>query len=163
VWSSTLGGQGRSSAGDEVPVDEGARNLVVVKPVSPHHAAMSVYAYLVCTQCNVWLWLGRVIHDDREPIYYHLGADEESPNWAREGLNAVLWKMLADHARHPLTVRVEGDRGYEPTGDAVELGGSAVHDIDFAEYLKDWPGLRDRDLPVGGTRPQCGSEAQHLG
>jgi hypothetical protein len=101
---------------------------------------MSIYAALVCTQCNASLWLGKVIHDDHQPIYFHIGSSDDPPHWARPELNAVLWKMLADHARHPLKVIVEGDPDYELAHDTVELGGDTIEDISFAAYLKGWPG-----------------------
>ncbi|MGW2661383.1 hypothetical protein ACWCW7_10505 [Nocardia tengchongensis] len=101
---------------------------------------MSVYTDLVCTQCDVRLWLGKTIHDGHQPIYYHRGSAEDPPNWAIGELNAVLWKMLADHARHPLKVIVEGDSDYNPDSDATELGGVSDLDVSFTDYLRDWPG-----------------------
>ncbi|MFI9402735.1 hypothetical protein [Nocardia sp. NPDC052316] len=104
---------------------------------------MSIYADLVCTQCDVRLWLGKVIHHgDANPIYFHAGPADEAPNWARDELNAVLWKLLAEHARHPLRVVVEGDADGPPTDASVELGGDRGVDISFGDYLAGWPGLR---------------------
>ena len=98
-------------------------------------------------RCNVYLWLGKVIHHNHEPVYFHIGRADEPPHWARQQLNAVLWKMLADHARHPLKVVVEGDPDYEPTEDTIEIGGDATDGLGFAEYLNGWPGLKAGNNP----------------
>ncbi|MFC6881417.1 MULTISPECIES: hypothetical protein [Actinomadura] len=105
---------------------------------------MSIHADLVCTRCDVRLHLGKAVHEDRAPAYYHLGPSDEPPNWARDELNAVLWKLLADHARHPLKVIIEGDPDEEPSERTVELGGDTTRDISFADYLRNWPGHHPR-------------------
>ena len=77
--------------------------------------AISTYTYLACEQCNVRLWLGAAVHERHDPIYFHIGDGSEPPNWARRELNAALWKLLADHARHPLKVIATRTRS-RPTG-----------------------------------------------
>lgn len=109
-------------------------------------ARMSIYADLVCTRCNIRLWLGKAIHHSHELAYFHIGSADQPPNWAREELNAVLWKMLANHARHPLKVIIEGDHDDEPFEEVLEIGGGEPNDVSFTEYLRNWPGLRAQDL-----------------
>jgi hypothetical protein len=107
---------------------------------------MSIYADLMCLTCNIRCFLGKTIHEDHQPIYYHIGGADEAPNWARPRLNAVLWKFLADHARHDITVAVEGDDLYDEPGDtpAASLGEGLDNDVTFTDYLRGWAGLRGR-------------------
>jgi hypothetical protein len=117
---------------------------------------MGRYADLVCTQCDVRLWLGKAVWDHEpdqcdeevdfcQPAWFHRG-DADRPHWARNELNAVLWKMLADHSGHPLKVIVDGDLDDRSSDETVEVGGDTFQDISFTEYLKDWPGLMQHDL-----------------
>jgi hypothetical protein len=88
------------------------------------------------------LWLGKaVLHDSDEQInFFHIGAAAEPPNSARAVLNRVLWKMLADHARHTLRVVTDQDPAYQSLEEYVEIGGDEERDLDFEAYLKGWCG-----------------------
>jgi hypothetical protein len=102
---------------------------------------MSRYANLACLECKVMVWLGKAIFADNGRInYFKIGGPEDPPNSKRTTLNRVIWKMLADHAGHPLRVVVEGDPEYPLLGEFVEIGGSETGDIDFDSYLNGWNG-----------------------
>jgi len=95
---------------------------------------MSIYARFVYHDCKQMFWLGKVIHDNYQPIFFHIGSDL-APHWQREELNQIVWKFLADHTGHRLQVLMEHDMtdefyNYQEIGD----------DISVQEYLKDWRG-----------------------
>ena len=104
---------------------------------------MSRYAKLVCRQCQVQLWLGKAIFrtDSDQPTCFQIGdPNVHRLNSENPVLNKVLWKMLADHARHPLQVLVEGDPDHDATDGFVEIGGDEFKDIPFEQYLQGWSG-----------------------
>jgi hypothetical protein len=102
---------------------------------------VSRYAYLACEPCRVKLWLGKAVFGDDERLrYFHIGSDESEPNSHRLELNRALWKLLADHAGHPLRVVVEGDAAYAELGEYTTVGGDTLDDVPFDDYLRDWPG-----------------------
>lgn len=104
---------------------------------------MSLYADLVCVECQVALWLGKTIFDDAgSPRYFKIGNEEDPPNSSRAELNRAVWKMLAEHAGHGLRVIVEGgpDENLLDHDALVEIGGDTVRDLSFEEYLRGWPG-----------------------
>ncbi len=102
---------------------------------------MSIYAYLSCYDCHQQLWLGKALHENHRPIYFHIGGAEEAPHWLRQQLNQVLWKFLADHTTHRIDVRLEQDMT-EDMDTYATIGGDGVDDISFADYLRNWPGLK---------------------
>jgi len=101
---------------------------------------MSRYAYFVCADCHVKLWLGKAIfeHDPEQPSCFQIRDpnDGEPLNSENRILNKVLWKMLADHAGHALRVLVEGGPQYHTADDYAEIGGDEIKDIPFEDYLK---------------------------
>ncbi len=106
---------------------------------------MSRYARFVCVSCRIELWLGKAIFksDSEQPTCFQIGSPKNGTPLNSENtiLNKVLWKMLADHARHSICVFVEGDPGYDELGDYAEIGGENLDkDISFEEYLKGWTG-----------------------
>ena len=102
---------------------------------------MSQYGYLGCRSCRVKLWLGKaVLADDGSVRYFHIGSGESEPNSHRLELNRALWKLLADHARHEFVVVIEGDPAYAELGAYATIGGDAIDDVPFEEFLRDWPG-----------------------
>ena len=105
---------------------------------------MSRYATFACMDCKISLFLGKIVfHAGGTIHYFHLGAIE-TPNSHRLELNRVLWKMLADHAGHPLCVLVEGTPEYDTfmnDEQVVRIGGDEPgHDISFEESLRGWGG-----------------------
>jgi|JI61114C2RNA_FD_contig_81_483399_length_2546_multi_2_in_0_out_0_2 hypothetical protein len=102
---------------------------------------MSKYGTLVCKECKVSLWLGKSVRasEDSDKISYFIRGSEPS-NSRNETLNRALWKMLAEHARHPLRVVIEGDDDYEESAEYAEIGGDLPNSIPFKEFLKDWKG-----------------------
>jgi hypothetical protein len=107
---------------------------------------MSRYANLACMDCKVSFFLGKAIfRDDGSVNYFHIGGREEPPNWQRQELNQVLWKMLADHAGHNLRVLLSGDPDFDRLADFVDIGGTAIRDISEEDYLKNWDGLLGKD------------------
>jgi hypothetical protein len=105
---------------------------------------MSRYAQFACMECKVALFLGKIVYTAADSInFFHLGGID-IPNTQRLELNRVLWKMLADHANHPLRVVTEGTREYDVLTDDEEVvwigGDEPGRDIPFEEYLKDWNG-----------------------
>ena len=104
---------------------------------------MARSAYLACVDCKVMFWLGKAIFNPNETINYFLGV-KEGHNWQDPELNRVLWKMLADHASHPLRVLVEWTPEYDAfmeNEQKVDIGGDEPgQDISIEEYLKGWEG-----------------------
>lgn len=104
---------------------------------------MGRYAYFMCSDCKVGIWLGKAVFhtsgEKRDKVkYYHIGQEDEPFNWERDGLNRVIWKMLADHAEHNLRVVVEYGPLYtdDVFDDFTKIGGDEIGDISFAEYLR---------------------------
>ena len=96
---------------------------------------MSIYAHFACHDYKQRFWLGKVIHQNYQPIYFHIGNDPVL-HWQRDELNQIVCKFLADHTGHRLQVIMEYDMtdefyDYQVIGD----------DISVQEYLKDWRGL----------------------
>lgn len=102
---------------------------------------MSTYAWFACTTCKVHLWLGKAVYNEDKSIhYFHIGAAESPRNSEQPTLNRVLWKMLADHAGHPLRVITPQDAEYQELDAYREIGGDQYGDIEVEDYLRDWRG-----------------------
>jgi hypothetical protein len=105
---------------------------------------MSRYAHFACLECKVTLFLGKVVSRSDDTVNYFHRGESQLRNSQRPELNGTLWKMLADHAGHPLRVLLEWTPEYDAFMDdeaVVRLGGDEPgHDIPFEEYLKDWDG-----------------------
>jgi hypothetical protein len=105
---------------------------------------MSRYAHFACLECRVTLFLGKVVSRSDDTINFFRRTNLDTPNSQRSELNRALWKMLADHAGHPLRVLLEWTPEYDAFMDdeaVVWIGGDEPgHDIPFEEYLKDWNG-----------------------
>lgn len=103
---------------------------------------MSQYARFGCMDCKVMVWLGKTIFTPTDAVsYFHIGGSARPPNWQQPELNRVIWKMLADHARHNLRVVIEGDPEYDSMLEHfLEIGGGDEQDITVEQYLDDWPG-----------------------
>jgi hypothetical protein len=88
------------------------------------------------------LWLGKAVCADHERCisFFHMGTAEEPPNSARPLLNRVLWKLLAEHARHTLRVVTDQDPEYKRLEDYIEIGGDEDRDRNFETYVEGWPG-----------------------
>ena len=103
---------------------------------------MSLYSYLSCMDCKIVFWLGKAVFRGEDRLsavdHFHRGDPSEPPNWARETLNRVLWKMLAEHSGHTLRVlfdyeleKLEEEEGYR------EIGGNSLGDIPLEAYIAD--------------------------
>lgn len=112
---------------------------------------MSHYAVLVCPSCRVSLFLGKAVYAAAPaapprpgapaPIsHFHLGSDGAPPNSAQPELTRALWRMLAQHAGHPLAVLVEGDPRYEQAAEYAEIGGDTLRDLPMDRFLDGFPG-----------------------
>ncbi len=82
---------------------------------------MSIYGYLNCHDCRQSLFLGKALHCNYRPFAFHIGGPEEPAHWARQQLNQVLSKFLADHSGHRIDVRLEHEMtedmfGYQDIG-----------------------------------------------
>jgi hypothetical protein len=101
--------------------------------------SMSVYGYLACEQCRIYMWLGKALRrEDDSVLKFHVGDEHEPPNSEKTIRTKALWKMLADHTGHPLRVLLEHelDALLDTKDDAREIGG----EIPFDEYLSGWKG-----------------------
>lgn len=101
---------------------------------------MSIYGNFLCYDCKQVLWLGKAIYAGDQVIYYHLGNATEIPNWKQTQLNQVIWKFLADHTNHHISVLSDSEVD-DTLQDYTEIGGDTLADISRDDYLKDWPGL----------------------
>lgn len=101
---------------------------------------MSRYAWLVCEDCKVMVWLGKAaIKGDRVDYIHPAGIAQDDE---RQTLNCVIWKMFADHAGHTLRVVTDQSPDYASLDDYVEIGGDEDGDISMTTYLKDWVGAK---------------------
>jgi hypothetical protein len=112
---------------------------------------MSIYACLSCHDCRQSIFLGKALHENGRPTYFHRGRETDLPNWRREQLNQVLCKFLADHAGYRIDVRTEAAMT-DDMNEYAEVGGDLTKgdgkDISFERYLRGWAGLgsaADRD------------------
>ena|SRR5712691_5589036 len=99
---------------------------------------MSQYGYFLCEDCKVVFFLGKAVFlDDLTAVkLFHRGSASDPPNWSREILNRVLWKMLADHVGHRLKVVLERD--LPDTDSYRKIGGDDLDkDIDIEAYIRD--------------------------
>lgn len=103
---------------------------------------MGQYGYLVCPQCKQLIFLGKIIKDEnKQPLYFHIGDEENILHSHNLMMNRVIWKFLAQHAGHSIKVFREYEDPEDYMGDDyIEVGGDRIIDISFEEYLKDWPG-----------------------
>ena len=83
---------------------------------------MSIHGFLNCHNCHQMLWPGKAIHENYRMDYFHVGPQNEPPNWKREIQNQIVWKFLADHCGHSIDVRIESDMTEEMFG-YQEIGG----------------------------------------
>lgn len=87
------------------------------------------------------LWLGKIVRQpDGTTNYFKAGPAEAPPNSAQPGRTRALWKLLADHAGHPLRVISEGEPGYNEIGEYVNIGDNEPNDVSFERYLENWRG-----------------------
>lgn len=101
---------------------------------------MSIYGQLVCLDCRLEFWLGKAvfrIHEGRKIVdYFHIGDPSDPPNWKREELNRVIWKMLADHIGHNLRVLFDYELAEQEDGIPFRvIGGDSIDDISIDDYL----------------------------
>jgi hypothetical protein len=105
---------------------------------------MGAFGYFICSTCRVYIALGKPIQrDDNSVIYFHLGKPESPRNSAQTLLDESLWKFLADHVGHPLSVRLDYEEGMEEVEtEYAEIGADVPADgIPFEQYLDDWEGI----------------------
>jgi hypothetical protein len=101
--------------------------------------AMSIYAYLTCSDCQQIIWLGKTVFHNQKPSYFHIGNESPVTGLPPDVRNQAVWKFLAEHSGHALCVVNEGDERFETICEFVEIGGDELGSIPFADYLKDWP------------------------
>lgn len=66
---------------------------------------MSIYSYLCCTDCKVFLWLGKAVFsgvDKVKVVSLHVGPADSTPNYMNFPLSRALWEMLAAHHGHQI-------------------------------------------------------------
>ncbi len=104
----------------------------------------SSYAHLFCHNCHVMLFLGSASLDDAgRPLFFLRGNNPPLPNHHQQLLSRALWKLLADHAEHELSVLVSDDPRYAHTlaeAGTCEIGSDGPSDLSFEDYLHNWPG-----------------------
>jgi hypothetical protein len=110
---------------------------------------MSRYAWLVCPERSLSLWLGKVCTDDSGRREYHIGDADEPPNASRILLNRVLWKLLAECEGSPLKVVTDRDPEYEQLDRYVAIGGDRICDLNFEAFLRD--GLEATEGQTGSS------------
>lgn len=112
------------------------------RELAPHHweNIMSIYACLACKDCRVSLWLGKIVnrHDEKNR-YFAMNNPGDLPNPEQKDLNRAVWRMLSNHMGHTLRVISEETDEYEEVCNYQEIGGDEIGDINFEDYLKDWP------------------------
>src|SRR5215471_11155622 len=131
---------------------------------------MSVYGWFCCIDCGTCLWLGKSISVETNNGWrldqFHRGSTEEPPNWAREKLNRVIWRMLADHQGHCLRVLLDDE--FEKLAETVEIreiGGESIGDTDINDYIGGGRGFRpgNRVEGKGADEGLLASDSETLG
>lgn len=97
---------------------------------------MSIYAYFNCHDCRQRFCLGKALHENHVPFAFHMGNDP-TPQWKREDINKVIWKLLANHTSHNIDVLLESQMTEEFNNYQV-IGGDEDTDISIKDYLRDW-------------------------
>lgn len=116
-------------------------NRVILDVRQPEvFTAMSIYGHLNCHDCRQTLFLGKALHCSYRPFAFHIGGPKDPANWARQQLNQVLWKFLADHSGHRIDVRLEHDMTDDMFG-YQDIGGDTDDAPSFETYLAGWPDL----------------------
>ncbi len=102
---------------------------------------MSEYGYLACVDCRVSMWLGKAVTQPDTTIDYYLIGDQ-ARNWQRPDVSRALWKILADHTAHQITVIASmGEQyqdwtaGQDTNGLFTTIGGDGISDVPFDTYL----------------------------
>ncbi|HYU14560.1 MAG TPA: hypothetical protein VEL05_00745 [Candidatus Acidoferrum sp.] len=101
---------------------------------------MSRYGYIACHDCKIDIWLGKALFANGRPVAFHVGQETDPPNSRNELLTRALWKFLAEHAGHHVSILVEGTPGFEALADYGEIGGDVEGDVSLADYVRDFSG-----------------------
>ncbi len=101
---------------------------------------MSRYGYFACHDCRVTFWLGKALFDGDRVVAFHVGQEGGPPNSKKDLLTQTLWKFIAEHAGHRISVEVEGSDTYESIADYREIGGKAHGDVSMSDYVADFSG-----------------------
>lgn len=100
---------------------------------------MSEAAWLVCWQCKVTLGLGKAVKE-KESDRITSFVTTKGVGSAQPVRTKALWRMMSDHAGHPLEVVREFSRRFDDIGELDENGDDVYVDIDIEEFAKDYPG-----------------------
>ncbi|GAB1690833.1 hypothetical protein [Krasilnikovia sp. M28-CT-15] len=100
-------------------------------------AGLSVagHGVLRCLECGAGLWLGKAYGAGPDEVsFFHAGAGAGGGrgNSANVPVNRALWRFLAEHVMHELSVGVNGE------APAAVIGGT--DGPSFEDYVAGWPG-----------------------
>lgn len=71
---------------------------------------MSRYAYLVCEDCRIAVFLGKIVEPGGpESRFFHIGSAEQPRNSGNLVLSKVVMKFLAEHMGHSIRSVPEED------------------------------------------------------
>ena len=68
---------------------------------------MSRYADLVCRDCKIDVFLGKIVEPEQEQRYFYIGAGSNPPPSETPSHCKVVLKFLADHMSHDIAVLPE--------------------------------------------------------
>ncbi|CCH32515.1 hypothetical protein ABZ816_23740 [Actinosynnema sp. NPDC047251] len=98
---------------------------------------MSESAWLLSDRHRVKLGLGKPVRSpDGSVDHFHDG----SQNSRNSDLTRALWKFLADYGDGPVRVVTSYQPEFTAVAEYRTIGGDALDDTDFPEYLRDWTG-----------------------
>ena len=101
---------------------------------------MSRFGTLVCFDCKQTIWLGKIVIDEENGNFFHIGEASQPRNWERPELTRSVWKFLANHINHSMLVTIDYEEPSEEIYEFTEIGGDGIGDIRFQDYLEGWRG-----------------------
>jgi hypothetical protein len=113
---------------------------------------MSVYGYVVCTDCKEMLFLGRAVFDlrveDQSVVKEYWRASRDGlPNYSQMKLNRLLWKFLAKNTGHNVRIVLEHELEKLVRDDEyADIGEDSLFDYSLFDYTEE-EYLSDESLP----------------
>ncbi len=101
---------------------------------------MSEYIWIACERCGVNLCLGKLSKAENGQNFLYTQSKPVVLATEDTEVNRALWKFLANHFNHNITIVSDYSSHFEVVASYTEIGGDEIGDISFESYLKDWDG-----------------------
>lgn len=102
---------------------------------------MSQWVNIVCHDCRVSLFFGKLVQPEGAVQYLHLGSGESVRNSENSDLTRALWKFIAEHVDHSVAIVSDhSEEEFERISDYSQIDGDTDTDISMDDYLAGFPG-----------------------